>query len=239
MLCVRDAIVDMSYYDTGAFSQIVGPLQGLWVSAAAFIPVFVSAIVVFVVGLVVATAVGTLIEKLFDGLRLDSILKQLGVGHYVERAGMRLHSSRFLGQLTFWFIAVAFLLAASDILGLSALSTFLRQVVFYIPNIVVAMLIMLAALVIANFTRATVRVSVRGARMPGAQFLGSLTWWAITIFGLLTALDQLGVASSIIQTVVTGFIAMIALAGGLAFGLGGRDYAGHLINRLREHTETR
>jgi hypothetical protein len=229
----------MSYYDTGAFSQIVGPLEALWTSAAAFVPILVSAIVVFVIGLVVATAVGTLLEKLFDSLRVDSILKQLGVGHYVERAGLRLHASRFLGQLAFWFITIAFLVAASDILGLSVFSSFLRQVVSYLPNVVVAILVMLAAIVIANVARSSVKAAVRGGRMPGAHFLGTLTWWAIAVFGLLAALDQLGVASGIIQTIVTGFIAMVALAGGLALGLGGKDYAGHLINKLREHTEMR
>ena len=64
-----------------------------------------------------------------------------------------------------------------------------------------------------------------------------MTWWAIVLFGFLTALSQLGIAVSIINSLVTGFVAMLALAGGIAFGLGGKDYAGHLIGKLRDHTE--
>ena len=76
-----------------------------------------------------------------------------------------------------------------------------------------------------------------GARLHAAHFLGALTWWAVIVFGLLTAFVQLGIATPINNTVITGLIAMVALAGGIAFGLGGKDYAAHLLGRLREQTE--
>ncbi|MEK7193265.1 MAG: hypothetical protein AAB652_00570 [Patescibacteria group bacterium] len=228
----------MPYYNTDGFTQVVTPLQNLWSSSITFVPILVSALVVFVVGLVVASGLGMLVERIFASIKLDSVLKQLGFEPHFERAGLRLHASRFLGQLAFWFLTVAFLLAASDILGLPSLSIFLREVLSYIPNVVAAVLIMLAAVVIAGFTRASVQASVKGARLPSAHFLGSLTWWVIVIFGLLATLSQLNVAAEVVQSIVTGFIAMLALAGGLAFGLGGRDYAAHLIGKLREHTES-
>ena len=229
----------MNFYDTDGFSQIVGPLQHLWSSSLTFIPILISAVVVFVLGLVVASGLGMLVERILSTIKLDRLLKELGFEQHFERAGLRLQASRFLGQLVFWFLAVAFLLAASDILGLSALSVFLRQVLFYIPNVIVAVLIMLAAVVIGNFARTTVKAAVKGASLPSAHFLGALTWWVIVIFGLFAALLQLNIASAIINSIVTGFIAMLALAGGLAFGLGGRDYAAHLIGKLRDHTESR
>jgi len=152
---------------------------------------------------------------------------------------MRLRASRFLGQIVNWFLVIAFLLAASDVLGLFALSAFLKDVLFYIPNIVAAVLIMLAAVVLGNVLRKIVQASVMSARLHAANFLGTLTWWAVVIFGLLAALVQLNVAVAVIQTLVTGLIAMLALAGGLAFGLGGKDYAAYLIGKLRDHTERR
>jgi hypothetical protein len=124
-------------------------------------------------------------------------------------------------------------------LGLYAFSNFLKDVLNYIPNVVAAVLIMLATFVVANFLRRVVSASVASARLHASKFLGTLTWWSVVVFGLLTALVQLNVAVSVINTLITGFIAMLALAGGLAFGLGGKSYAEYLINKLREHTEHR
>lgn len=216
---------------------IVGSLQNLWVGVVSFLPNLIGALIVLFVGLVVAAGLGTLVEKIFDAVKLDSFLAKLGIAPYVERAGMRLRASRFLGRLVYWFLVVAFLLAASDILKLFALSDFLRQVLFYIPNVIIAVLIMLAAVVVANFSKRVVMASVMSAKLHAAHFLGSLSWWAIVVFGFFAALVELNIAASIINAVVTGFIAMLAIAGGLAFGLGGREYAAHLITQLRDHTE--
>jgi hypothetical protein len=138
---------------------------------------------------------------------------------------MQLKSARFLGRIFYWFIVTAFLLAVSDSLKLFALSSFLRDVLYYIPNVIVAALILLAAFVVGNFAKKLVTASVMGAKLHSAKFLGAVSWWAIVVFGF--------------QALITGFIAMLALAGGLAFGLGGRDYAAHLIGKLKETTESR
>lgn len=204
-----------------------------------FLPELLGALIVLIVGLIVAAGLGALVERLLSSARLDSFLGKLGLNKHFERAGISLKASRFFGRLVYWFIVIAFLLAASDILNLEALSAFLRDVLFYIPNVIVAVLIMLAAVVVANFLKKVVQASVMGARLHAGHFLGTLTWWAVVIFGLLASLTQLGIVPSIINAVVTGFIAMFALAGGLAFGLGGRDYASHLISKLRENTEER
>ncbi len=217
---------------------VVASLQSVWLQFATFLPNLIGAIVVLILGLVVAAGLGTLVEKIFEALRLDSFLEKVGLKPFFERAGLRIRGAYFLGRLIYWFIAIAFLLAASDSLGLYALSNFLGAVLAYLPNVIAAVLIMLASVVLANFVRRIVTASVMSAKLHAAHFLGTLTWWAITVFGLLAALTQLNIAAAIIQSIVTGFIAMLALAGGLAFGLGGRDYASHLLNRLRERTES-
>lgn len=218
---------------------VITSLQNLWYGFMGFIPNLIGALIVLVVGLVVAAGLGTLVEKLFNAIKLDAALGKLGLGPYFERAGLRLRGSHFLGKLVYWFIVVAFLLAASDILQLSALSGFLRDVLAYIPNVIVAVVVMLASLVVAGFLKKLVMASVMSARLHAAHFLGTLTWWSVVVFGFLTALVQLNIAASVINTLITGFIAMLAIAGGLAFGLGGREYATSLINKLRDHTEPR
>lgn len=216
---------------------VVSSFQNLWINAIQVLGNVVGALIVFIIGLIVASGIGALVEKLVSLIRLDSALRSLGLEDYFERGNLKMNSSRFLGRLVYWFLVVVFLLAASDILNFFALSSFLREVVLYVPNVVVAALIMLAAVMVANVTRRVVRSSIKSARLHSAAFLGSLVWYAIIIFGLLTSLSQLGIAVSIINALVTGFVAMLAIAGGLAFGLGGRDYAASLIAKLREHFE--
>lgn len=216
---------------------VAASLQNLWYGFTNFIPNFLGAIIVLIIGLIVAAGLGVLVEKIFEAIHLDGFLEKLGIKPYFERAGLKLRVSYFLGRLVYWFIVLAFLLAASDSLGLYALSGFLTSVLNYLPNVIAAVLIMLAAVVVGGFLRRVVVASVMGAKLNAANFLGTLTWWAVVVFGLLAALEQLNIAATIIQTIVTGFIAMLALAGGLAFGLGGKDYAHHLLDKLKNRTE--
>lgn len=217
---------------------VAGTLQSLWFGVVSYLPNMLGALIVFTLGLAAAASLGALVEKILDTLKFDQLLDKLGLKPFVERAGLRLHGSRFFGQIVNWALAIAFLIAAADILGLQEFSAFLREgVLGYIPSIVKAVLIMLATVVLANFLKRVTTASVMSAKLHAAHFLGTLTWWAIVVFGFLTALVQLNVAPAVINSLLTGFIAMLALAGGLAFGLGGKEYAAHLLSKLREHTE--
>ncbi|HMB17477.1 MAG TPA: hypothetical protein VKO61_01025 [Candidatus Paceibacterota bacterium] len=216
---------------------IVNSLQNLWMGFVDVLGSVVGALVVLLVGLMVASGLAAFVRKVIEMIKLDSFLRSLGIEKFFERGGMRVNSGKFFGKIVYWFIVIVFILAASDILGFATLSEFLRDVLLYIPNVIVGVLIMLAAIVLANFLKDIVKSSVKSAKLTGYKFLGSLTWWAITVFGFLAAISQLGIARDIVNTLVAGFIAMIALAGGLAFGLGGRDYAKYLISRLRDHHE--
>lgn len=180
---------------------------------------------------------GSLIERLVSAVKIDALLRKLRLSPYFERAGLQINTGRFLGRLIYWFLVVAFILAASDVLGFWALSGFLRDVLIYIPNIIIAVLIMLATVVLGSFLRSLVTASVTASKLHASKFLGTLTWWSVIVFGFLTALTQLGIAVTIINTLITGLIAMIALAGGIAFGLGGKDYAASLISKLKQGTE--
>lgn len=216
---------------------LVSSLQNLWVTVMGFLPSLLGALIIFIVGLIVAAGLGSLVEKIVAALKVDALLRKLGMEEYTRRANMELNAGHFLGQIVYWFLVLAFLLAASDILGFYALSGFLRDVLLYVPNLVIAVLIMAAAFVAANILKGLVKASIMAAKLHATRFLGGAVWWVVMIFGGLAALYQLGVATSIINTVVTGLIAMLALAGGLAFGLGGKDYAAHLIKKLQNELE--
>jgi len=214
-------------------------LQNLWSGFVMFLPSFLGALVILIVGLVIAAGLGKVVEKLIDALKLDRLLDQLGLGKILDRADIRLHSGRFVGVLVQWFFVVVTLLAVSDILKLEAFSSFLTQVLLYVPNIVIAVLIMLVGVVVSAFLSKLIRASVLASRLHSAHFLGALTKWAVLIFAFLASLSQLGVAGALVNTLIMGFVAMMALAGGLAFGLGGRDVAAAWLEKLRSEVSNR
>lgn len=214
---------------------VVDSLRGLWVGAVGVLGSIIGALIVLVIGLIVASGIAAIVERIVKLVKLDDVLKKLGVEEHFGRAGVRINSGKFFGKIVYWFFVIVFLLAVADILRFDTLSSFLQQVLLYVPNVVVAVLIMLAAIVVAHFLKQLVSASVKSARLHSPSFLGTLTWWAVVIFGFLASLSQLGVAVSIINALVTGFIGMLALAGGIAFGLGGKESAAKLLKKLESH----
>lgn len=218
-------------------STLFGALMNVWVGVLEFIPKLVGALIVLIIGLIIASVFGSVIDQIIRAIKLDVLLRKLGISVYLERAGITLNSGKFLGRIVYWFFVIVFILAVTNILSLDVFSDFLKQVLLYIPSIVVSALIMLATLVVAKFFKSLITASVLSAKLHASRFLGSFVWWVVLIFGLITALMQLGINVYVLQTLITGVIAMLALAGGIAFGMGGKDYAAHLIEKLRHETE--
>ncbi len=217
------------------FAQVVqGTLLGLWESVLAYLPYLVGAVVVFVAGIIIAVVLNRFVVRLSDLLRLDELATKLEVKSALERIGVRLRVGALLGWIVKWFFIIVSLIAATDILGWDEVTDFLKQVVFYIPQVIIAVIILLAGILLGNFVRQIVKSTLEAAQLAAADVLSGLAKWAIIVFSFMAALVQLKIAPDLIQTLFTGLIAMLALAGGLAFGLGGRDHASRLLDRLRK-----
>ncbi len=215
-------------------NTITNAFQNIWTGVAGVLPNIVVAIVIFIIGWVVGSLVGRLIAHILKVIKLDTALEQAGLGNAVKRAGFSLNSGRFIGGLVEWFIIVAFLVASFDVLGLTQVNVFLQSVVLlYLPQVIVAVLILLVSVVIADVLSKIVTGSARAAGIHSANFLGTVTKWAIWIFALLAALVQLGIAVGFIQTLFTGVVVALSLAFGLSFGLGGQDAAARYVERVR------
>lgn len=220
-------------------NTITGAFSGIWGGTIGLLPNLVAAIVIFIVGWIVGSLIGRLVSHIIKTIKLDSALEQAGFGGVMKRAGFNLNSGAFIGGLVEWFIIVAFLVASFEVLGLTQVNVFLQSVVLlYLPQVIVAVLILLVAVVIADVLSKIVAGSARAAGVNSANFLGAVTKWAIWIFALLTALVQLGIAVSFIQTLFTGVVVALSLAFGLAFGLGGQEAAAHWISKTREEITT-
>jgi hypothetical protein len=209
-----------------------GSLQAAWFGLLSFLPSLLGAIIILIVGFVVAGFLRMAVEKGIKLSKFDVLLKKAGVEKPIQNAGYKLNSGKFFGDLVYWFLVVVVLIATADILSLWGVSLFLGNVLSFVPSIVAAVFIMLATVLLANFLRNVVRGSVAGAKLNSSKALSTLAWWATIIFGFAAALMQLGIAVSLINTIVMGVVAMFALAGGIAFGLGGRDAAAKFVDKI-------
>lgn len=209
--------------------------QDLWLGIVDFVPSVVVAIIIFIVGWFVAVLIGRVIAQVIRSIKIDSALKTAGVEDILGRAGFRLDSGRFIGELIKWFIIVVFLIATLEVLGLNQVNVFLQNVVLaFIPQVIVASLILLVAAVVADAVQKLVVGAAKAAEVRVAHFLGGLARWAIWIFAILIALDQLGIADYFAQTLFTGVVIALALAVGLSFGFGGQEAATRFLEKLRK-----
>lgn len=212
--------------------------QGISYGLIAFLPNLIVALLIFIIGWLIGAGIGRIVAQVIRSLRVDQALRSAGVEQVVQRAGFRLDSGAFLGFLVKWFFIVIGLVTALDVLHLTEVNIFLRTVVLgYLPQVIIAVLILLVAAVVADATQKVVAGSARAAHLRSANLMGSIARWAIWIFAILAALDHLQVASDFIQPLFTGFVVALALAFGLSFGLGGQQAAARFIEKMREEVQ--
>ncbi len=206
-------------------------LTNVWAGVAHFVPLLIIALIIFAIGWVLAALLEKLVESLFKAIKVDAALKGAGMEEVVKRAGYTLNSGAFVGALVKWFVIVVFLMSSLQLLGLDQVNQFLSKVVDYLPNVIVAVLVLMVAAVVANAMQKLVVASSHAAHIKTAELLGRITKWAIWIFAIVAALLQLGVLEGLLQPILTALFAGMALAFGLAFGLGGKDAAQKLIEK--------
>ena len=219
---------------------LVASLKSIWLGIAGFIPTFLGALIIVIVGWIIGAIFFKLVSNLVKLAKIDVALKAAGFDKIVEKAGMKLDSGYFLGKLVEWFFIIVFIVAALDVLGLKQVTTFLSDVVLgYLPQVIVAVLIVLVAAIVAEAMQKVVVGAAKAANMKSANFAGNLTKWAIWIFAILAAIMQLGIAVSFINTLFTGVVIAVSLAIGLAFGLGGQDAAAKYIDKVKSDISDR
>lgn len=221
-----------------SFNDLVDTLsmsaQGVGNSVVTVAASVLVAVIVFIVGWVIASLVSKGIQKLVKVIKLDSLLKSAGVDNLLEKMSVRLNSGKFLGELARWYLIVVFLIVAFDIIGLTQVTLFLTSVAIgYLPQVVSAVLILIISALIAEALRKVIVASAKGANVKSANFVGTVAKWAIWIAAVLAAMIELQIATTFIQTLFTGLIVALSLALGLAFGLGGQDAAREYLSKVK------
>ncbi len=210
-----------------------GSLANVLTNIIDYAPNIVIALLLVVLGFVVGDILGRAIAHFLHMIHIDRALDQAGMDSLSKRVGFSVSISRFVGQLVKWCMVIVFSMAATDTLGLRAFTVFLNKILNYLPNVFVAGIMLVATFAAAEFVNRFVDASVRAAGLR-IKSAGKICKYSIMIFGILSALSQLNIASQFMETLFTGIVAATSLALGLAFGLGGKDAAAKVLARLEE-----
>ena len=208
-------------------------LQNLWQGFLSFIPVLLGAIIVFVIGWFVSVGVGKLITEILKRVKFNQIFEKGGWKSALEKAEIKVDPSGFIGAIIKWILVIVFLLAAVEILGLIQFAGFLKSVLAYLPNVIVASLIFVVTVILVDIVEKIVRAAVESIKVGYGAIVSAVIKWSIWVFALLAILHQLGIAKPFMETLFTGLVAMLVISLGIAFGLGGKEVAAEILQDVK------
>jgi small-conductance mechanosensitive channel len=222
--------------DYNVFNTLGESTNSLWGAVTMYVPSVLLALLVLIIGWIVAGMLKGAVMKFFKVFKLNEALDAAGLDTLTERAGHKLNAGYFMGTLVKWFVIAVFFVAALDILGLNQVTFFIRDVVLgYLPKVIVAVLILMVAMIVAKAASGAVAAAIRAGGTHQPVFFEKLTYYSIVTFAVLAALNQLEIAPELVQTLFMGVVFALALALGLSFGLGGKDAAARYIDDLTKH----
>lgn len=202
--------------------------DSLWYSFnrfISFLPTLLGAIVVLIIGWFLSSAIATLIEKGLKAVGLETAMQKSGLNEFVQKSGSRWTASRVIAEMVKWFIRLIFIQAAANLLGMPQLTDIINSILLFIPQVIVAIAIIVIGTLVAKFLAQAVRASLGTMGSGNPEFFAKLVQYAVVGFAVIAAISQLGIAPTIVNTLFMGMIGAISLAIGLAFGLGGKDTA--------------
>lgn len=197
-------------------------------SIIVFLPKFIFGLIVVLLGIIIASFLKQILLELLKFLKIESALKKYGIPEAKEGVNW----ATVLAELLRWFIVILFLVPAADIWGLGKFVEVLNGLLLFLPNVIVAVLILLVGFIVSKLVHDLLLASIHGVSREIAQSVATVGRWSVMVFVFLIVLNQLGIASDLIRILFAGLVAMLAIAGGLAFGLGGKDMAKELLDRL-------
>lgn len=219
-------------------ATVVDSFWTVWEGALRLLPNVLAAVIVLIAGWLFASFVGKLIRRAIEFTQIDDAIDKAGLDKSLADSGIDFNLGKLIGWLAKWFVIIVVLIAVADILNLPQITDFLETVAFFIPNIIIAVVILLVGFVLGNFTYKIVEKAIRASKLGAAAgVLAALAKWSIIVFAFLAALTHLNIAKELIQTLFTGMVGMLALAGGLAFGLGGKDEAKEMLAKIKREVQ--
>ena len=208
-----------------------------------FIANLLLAIVVFIIGYLISVGIGKLITEILKSIRFNKLFEKEGWRRSLQRANVEVNPAEFIGAIFKWVFVIVSLLVAVDVLKLTSFAGLLTQVLNYLPNLIVAVLVFVVAIIISDIVEKIVRITVERLKVGYGYVAASIVKWSIWVFAFFLILDNLLPASLLVKTLYTGIvygaIGALALGIGLAIGLGGKETAGKIISDVYRKIEER
>lgn len=223
-------IIPESFQQTMALA-----LGNLATQLGVFLPRFLAAILVLILGAAIARWLKSMTVKLLEMLRLSKGLKETPVEAFLKHAEVG-RIEEVSGTVIYWIAMLIVLHATVSLLGLEAISVILDRVLGYIPRVVSAVLILFFGVLLAGVVESLVKGAIRSVSGKSARLLGKVSSYMIVVISVMAAIAELNIAAQFIATLFTGFVAMLALALGLAFGLGSKGVIEKMMTEWYENT---
>jgi hypothetical protein len=193
-----------------------------------FIPSLIGALILLVAGWFISGFLARLIARGLNAIGLERAVERSGIGRFIERANTRWTMSEIIAALIKWSIFLIFIQAAASLFGMPQVTGIINSVILFIPKLIVALAIVVIGSLIAKFLAGLVRGSLSEMGVGYSGLFAKLTQYAVIAFSIIAAFNQIGIAQTVVNTLLFGFIGSLALALGLAFGLGGREVAAQI-----------
>lgn len=208
------------------------PIKEMLSQTATFVPNLLGALIILLVGWIVAKVLKELTGKILSAIRFDVLARKAGIAEILTKGGVKLTFSEILSALVYWLVMVIVLVLVTNVFGLTIASRLIEGVISYIPRVIAALFVLVIAMFLGTFVSGIVRTTSLNANLPNPQLLSGLSYWAIVIFGATIAIGQLGIATVLVSTTFNIFFGALCLALALAFGLGGREAAARFIDEV-------
>lgn len=193
--------------------------------------------VILLVGWLLSSLLARAVSVLLHAVRFNDLARHSGFAGFVQNMGVRTDPSGVIAAVGKWFVRLITLVVAFDLLGLPAVSSVFQQLLLWLPNLVVGLVVLVIGGLAANAVSRLVRGATAEAGFANPDVLATVARVAVWSFAIIVAINQLGIATTLINTLLIGVVGALALASGLAFGLGGRDRAAQLLERLANQVE--
>lgn len=195
----------------------------------AAIPRIIGFLVIIIIGWLISGVLASAVAALLRAVKFNDLAQRSGLSGFVRNMGVHTDTSGLLADIVKWFVRLIVLVVAFDALGLPAVSAVLQQFLLWIPNLFVAVVILVIAGLGANALGNLIRGSAAQAGLGNPDLLAAIARVAVWGFGIVVAVNQIGIAQTLVNTLFMGLIGALALALGLAFGLGGRETAAQIV----------
>ena len=213
---------------------VVEPVKAMLVRAATFIPTLIGILVILIVGWIIAAVLKNVVIKLLKLIQFDSASEKSGLADVLRKGGIKNSLSELMGGLIYWLIMLIVFMAALNALGMTVVASLLDKVILYIPNVIAAIFIISLGMFFASIIGSIIMTACMNAGMKKAKLMSQVTQTVIVVFAAIMTLEQLNIATTILNTTVTVLLGAIGLAFALAVGLGSKDMAGKLMYDLVE-----